>query len=88
MKLFIGSLPSTITESDLSSLCTPFGELVNVKLATDYVTGEPKGFGFIEMSTRSAGHKVMEELNGMEYKHRILICNEARPPKKKSRGRR
>ncbi len=88
MKLFIGSLPYTITESELSSLCIPFGEVVSTKLILDQFTGQPKGFGFVEMANRSAGHKVMENLNGMEYKHRVLVCNEAKPPVKKGRGRR
>jgi hypothetical protein len=35
------------------------------------------------METRSAGHKAMEDLNGKEYKHRRLVCNEAKPAKKK-----
>ncbi|WP_310600760.1 RNA-binding protein [Desulfobulbus sp.] len=88
MKLFVGSLPYNITESELESLCTPFGDVVSVKLVVDQFTGQAKGFGFVEMANRSAGHKVMEGLNGMEYKHRTLVCNEAKPPAKKSRGRR
>lgn len=88
MKLFVGSLPYNITESELASLCAPFGDVVSVKLILDHFTGQSKGFGFVEMENRSAGHKVMEGLNGMEYKHRTLVCNEAKPPAKKGRGRR
>lgn len=88
MKLFIGSLPYGITETELSSLCTPHGDVVSVKLIIDHFTGQSKGFGFIEMDTRSAGHKVMEDLNGKEYKHRTLVCNEAKAPAKKGRRRR
>lgn len=88
MKLFVGSLPRNSTESELVALCTPFGEVVSAKLIIDQFTGQSKGFGFVEMATRSAGHKVMEGLNGIEYKHRTLVCNEAKPPTKKSRGHR
>jgi RNA recognition motif-containing protein len=88
MKLFIGSLPYTITESELSSLCAPFGEVVSVKLIVDQISGQSKGFGFVETANRSTGHKVMDGLNGKEYNQRTLICNEAKPPTKKSRGRR
>lgn len=88
MKLFIGSLPYTITESELTGLCTPFGEVVSAKLILDQFTGRSKGFGFVEMATRSEGHKVMDGLNGKEYNHRTLVCNEAKPPAKKGRGRR
>lgn len=88
MKLFVGSLPRNITESDLSELCSTFGTVVSVKLIIDQFTGQPKGFGFVEMSTRSEGHKVMEGLNGKEYNHRTLVCNEAKPPAKKGSRRR
>ena len=88
MKLFIGSLPYNITESELVALCVPFGEVVSAKLVLDQFTGRPKGFGFVEMATRSEGHKVMDGLNGKEYNHRTLVCNEAKPPAKKGRGRR
>lgn len=88
MKLFIGSLPYTITEAELSALCSTFGTVVSSKLILDQFSGQPKGFGFVEMSNRSEGHKVMESLNGMEYKHRKLVCNEAKPPVKKGQRRR
>lgn len=88
MKLFIGSLPFNITEPELSELCKPFGDVVSAKLIVDQFTGKSKGFGFVEMSNRSQGHKVMEELNGKVYNHRTLVCNEAKPPVKKGKRRR
>jgi len=88
MKLFIGSLPYNITESELSQLCAPFGDVVSAKLIVDQFTGQSKGFGFVEMSNRSQGHKVMDGLNGKEYNHRTLVCNEAKPPVKKGQRRR
>jgi len=88
MKLFIGSLPFNITESELSELCKPFGDIMSVKLIVDQFTGRSKGFGFVEMSDRSQGHQVMEALNGKVYNHRTLVCNEAKPPAKKGKRRR
>ena len=88
MKLFIGSLPYNIVESELSELFSQFGSVVSAKLITDPFSGESKGFGFVEMSSRSEGHKAMDGLNGKEYKYRKLVCNEAKPPVKKGRRRR
>lgn len=88
MKLFIGSLPYDITEPELSELCSQFGSVVSAKLIVDHFSGQSKGFGFVEMSNRSEGHKVMEGLNGTEYKHRTLVCNEAKPQAKKGSRRR
>jgi len=88
MKLFVGSLPFNIVESELSELFGQFGSVVSAKIIVDQFSGESKGFGFVEMSTRSEGHKAMEGLNGKEYKHRKLVCNEAKPPVKKAHRRR
>lgn len=87
MKLFIGSLPYNITESELTELCRPHGEVVSAKLILDQFTGQSKGFAFVEMSNRSQGHKVMEELNGKVYNYRTLVCNEAKLPPKKGQRR-
>lgn len=88
MKLFIGSLPYNITETELTDIFSVYGNVVSAKLIIDHFSGRPKGFGFVEMETRSEGHKAMEDLNGKEYKHRRLICNEAKMQKKKGSRRR
>jgi RNA recognition motif-containing protein len=85
MKLFVGNLPHDITEPDITQLFSSYGEVVNSNLVIDQFSGRSKGFAFIEMSTRSEGHKAMESLNGSEYRHRNLVCNEAKPQKKKGR---
>ena len=83
MKLFIGGLPYNTTEAELTELFGQYGSVADTNLVTDHFTGQSKGFAFVEMSTRSEGHKAMENLNGKEYKHRLLVCNEAKPAKKK-----
>jgi len=87
MKLFIGNLPYNVTEQEVRNLFSEYGDVVEANLVLDQFSGQPKGFAFIEMSTRSAGQQAMESLNKMTYKSRNLVCNEAKP-KKKSRGRR
>jgi len=88
MKLFIGSLPYGITEPELTDIFSGYGNVVSVKLIMDHFTRQSKGFGFVEMETRGEGHKAMEDLNGKEYKHRRLVCNEALKQKKKGSRRR
>ena len=88
MKLFIGNLPYDVTEEEVLEIFSKFGEVVNTNLVVDHFSGRPKGFAFVEMSTRSDGHRAMETLNKQEYKNRQLVCNEAKPQKKgKRRGR-
>ena len=79
MKLYVGNLSYDISESELRELFEPFGEVESIKIITDQFTGKGKGFGFVEMSTRSAGEQAMSELNGKEVKNRPLTVNEARP---------
>jgi RNA recognition motif-containing protein len=88
LKLFIGCLPFDITEPELVTLFSSYGSVVAANLVTDQFSGHSKGFAFVEMSTRSEGHKAMEDLNGKMYKHRTLVCNEAKPQKKKGQHRR
>ena len=87
MKLFIGNLPYDITEPEIVELFGSYGEVIEAHLVTDHFSGRSKGFAFVEMSTRSEGHRAMETLNKMEYKHRELVCNEAKPLKKSKRRR-
>ncbi len=88
MKLYVGNLPYNVTDSELTELFKPFGMVVTASLVKDRYSGQPKGFGFVEMSSRGEGHKAMETLNGKTVNHRILVVNEAKPPKKKgARGR-
>jgi RNA recognition motif-containing protein len=88
MKLFVGNLPYNMNDTELNTLFSTFGTVVSAKVITDHFSGQTKGFGFVEMSGRGEGHKAMEELNGKEINHRKLVCNEAKPPKKKGPRRR
>jgi RNA recognition motif-containing protein len=85
MNLYVGNLSSETTESELKDLFAQFGEVESAKIITDRHSGDPKGFGFVEMSTRSEGEKAINELNGKLVRNREIIVNRARP-KKPRRG--
>ncbi len=53
-KLYVGNLPDSATEQDLSVKFAAFGIVKSIKLITDRVTGQSRGFGFIEMSSGSS----------------------------------
>jgi RNA recognition motif-containing protein len=87
MKLYIGNLSYDISESEIKDLFSPFGEIESINIITDQYTGKGKGFGFVEMSSRSEGEQAIGELNGKEVKGRTLTVNEARPkPARRSYG--
>ncbi len=79
MNLYVGNLSYNTTESELSDLFTSYGEVESVKIITDRYSGQSKGFGFVEMSSRSEGEQAMSELNGKEIDRRQIKVNEAKP---------
>ena len=51
----------------------------SAKIITDRQTGQPRGFGFVEMETKLEGQKAISMLNGRQVEGRVLAVNEARP---------
>ncbi len=80
MKLFVGNLPYSATEADLTDFFSQSGVTVDsVNVMRDRFTGEARGFGFVEISDDSAANRAIESLNGRDLMGRALVVNEARP---------
>ena len=79
MKLYIGNLSYEVTEEDLKLALEPFGKVESVTLIKDKFSGQSKGFGFVEMSSKAEGQAAIDGLNEKELKGRALNVNEARP---------
>jgi RNA recognition motif-containing protein len=86
MKLYVGNLPHQMTEEQLNTLFSEAGYVASAKIITDRQTGQPRGFGFVEMETKMDGQKAISMLNGRSVDGRPLAVNEARPPQKGSFG--
>ena len=82
IKLYVGNLPYNMTEEELNVLFSEAGNVVSAKIITDRQTGQPRGFGFVEMETKLEGQKAISMLNGREVDGRPLAVNEARPQQK------
>ncbi len=85
-KLYVGNLPDSATEQDLSAKFAAYGTVKSVKLITDRDTGRSRGFGFIEMMSEAEAHAAIDSLNGTDYEGRPMKVNEARPQQKRSGG--
>ena len=85
-KLYVGNLPDSATEQDLSDKFAACGTVESVKLITDRDTGRSKGFGFIEMASEAEAQAAIDSLNGSDYEGRPMKVNEARPQQKRSSG--
>ncbi len=81
-KLYVGNLPDSATEQDLSDKFAAYGTVKSVKLITDRVTGQSRGFGFIEMASDAEAHAAIDSLNGTNYDGRPMKVNEARTLRK------
>jgi RNA recognition motif-containing protein len=75
-KLYVGNLPFTATEESVRNLFAPHGTVEKLSLITDRETGQPRGFGFVEMSSADAS-RAMQALNGADFGGRPLKINEA-----------
>ena len=77
--LFVGNVSFQTSESDLTSLFQPFGEITRVQIMTDRDTGRSRGFAFVEMTNDADAAKAIGALNGKEVDGRALNVNEAKP---------
>lgn len=78
-KLYVGNLPFSTTEENLTDAFAAVGNVDTVKIITDRDTGRSKGFGFVEMATDEEAQKAIEQLNGQDFNGRALTVNEAKP---------
>ena len=85
-KLFVGNLSFQVTEEDLRELFLQAGNVESVRIVTDQFTGRPRGFGFVEMSTKEEATKAIEMLNGWLFRDRNLVVDEARPQPQRGTG--
>jgi cold-inducible RNA-binding protein len=85
-KLFVGNLSFNTTENDLQDAFAAHGTVVEANLMMDRMTGKPRGFGFITMSTPEEAQKAIDSLNGAELDGRALTVNIARPREERSGG--
>jgi RNA recognition motif-containing protein len=85
-KLFVGNLSYQATEEDLRELFQQAGTVDSVRIITDQFTGRPRGFGFVEMSTKEEAERAIEQLNGRLFRDRNLVVNEARPQPSRTSG--
>jgi len=79
-KLFVGNLPYQATEGQLEDWFHQAGfQPQGVSIIKDRFSGEPRGFGFVEISDDAEAEKAVSNCNGQDFMGRSLVVNEARP---------
>ena len=79
MNIYVGNLSFTVTEEDLRGAFQAFGTVEKAAIITDKMTGQPRGFGFVEIPNKDEAVKAISGLNGKDLKGRNLKVNEAQP---------
>jgi cold-inducible RNA-binding protein len=79
MKLYVGNLPLSTSESTLRDLFSAHGTVTEVHIVTDRMSGESRGFAFVTMGNRHEGQAAINQLGGHSIDGRNLAVNEARP---------
>lgn len=92
MRLFVGNLPYTASEDELTKLFSQFGAVVSCKIVLDRETNRSRGFGFVEMTNSKEAEKAIKDLDGTDFKDRALVVKEAqeresRPPRQFNKSR-
>ena len=77
-KLFVGSLPWSITSDQLRELFATYGEITDAVVISDRDTGRSKGFGFVTFATEESAQKALE-MDGKEVEGRTIVVNVAKP---------
>jgi RNA recognition motif-containing protein len=77
--IYVGNLSFGATEDSVRSLFETHGAVERVNIVTDRDSGQPRGFGFVEMTNDGEGEKAIAALNGTDLDGRTLNINEAKP---------
>ena len=71
-RLYVGNLAFHVTEDLLKQYVGRSGDVQSVDLILDRVSGRPRGFAFVEMSTPDAVQKAISDLDGKDFEGRTL----------------
>jgi RNA recognition motif-containing protein len=86
MNIYVGNLASTTTEDDLKKAFEEFGEVSSSRILKDKFSGEPRGFGFVEMPNIAEAQTAISTLNGKSLLGQEVTVNEARPRPERGRS--
>lgn len=81
MNIYVGNLPFAVTEAELRQEFAPFGQVLAVSIMNDkYIgSGQPRGYGFVEMASKTDGEAAIAALNGKAINNQVLNILEALP---------
>ena len=81
MNIYVGNLSLDTTEDELRGEFKQFGEVLSVTVMNDknIGSGQPRGYGYVEMASKSAGAAAIANIDGRKVRDRIINAVEALP---------
>ncbi|XP_077139518.1 RNA-binding motif protein, X-linked 2 [Ranitomeya variabilis] len=82
--LFLGGLPFELTEGDIICVFSQYGEIVNINLVRDKMTGRSRGFCFLCYEDQRSTVLAVDNFNGIKLRGRTIRVDHVsnyRPPK-------
>ena len=81
MNIYVGNLSLEVTEDELRQKFTEFGEVISVTIMNDkYIgSGQLRGYGYVEMASKSEGAAAIANLKGQTMKNLVISVVEALP---------
>lgn len=86
VNIYAGNLAFNMTEGDLRSMFEAHGKVDRASLVKDRMSGDSKGFGFVEMPNDKEAKAAIAALNDMDTQGRKMTVNEAKPKADRSAG--
>ena len=87
-RIYVGNLPYTADNEQLTQLFSEFGEVVDASVVMDRDSGGSKGFGFVQLSSDDGARNAIAALNGTMLGNRAIRVSEAQPRTERSSGSR
>ncbi len=79
MNIYAGNLLRNLSEDELRQVFESYGTVQTAAIIKDKISGESRGFGFVEMPNADEATKAITGLNGRDFKGRAMTVNEAKP---------
>jgi RNA recognition motif-containing protein len=89
MNIYVGNLSLETTEDELRQIFITFGEVISVSVMNDkYIgSGQPRGYGYIQMPTRSEAQAAVLSLEGKSLRGQFIKVVEALPLSDNGQGK-